>query len=404
MALTGLLFKVYIMTYIPENKATVAVNTDPGGRTRVSQLTTLFDGKVLDTDDSRLWETLGTGTQTFNQNQMEMSVTSGQYVIRRGRYKTPYASGKPQLIEVTADNFGTDENTNKMMGYFSSSTIAPYDTAYDGVWIENNSGDISLKASRFGTETINVPFTSWDNYDRLQSYNWDNFTVVLFDFLWLGGTEVRLFIKTDEGFVLAHTAQWAGIAENTFIGSPAHSVRYEIRSTTGTGRLDAVCSQVATEGDINQIGKNDILVRDDAVTTNTVGTLYAIKSFKMRSDRKNIPFQITDATITNSSTNDIGQFFIVKNPTLSAAIPYVNNGNIQDGTPGAGDGITLTAGTGDYIAAANSGEAGAASGLANNFLAYLGSTAADVSDEFVLAYMPTTANQSVFGTMTIKEY
>lgn len=392
------------MTYIPQDISTTAITTDPGGRTRASQLTTLFDGKVLDADDQRLWETLGTGTQNFNQNQMEMSVTAGQYVIRRGRYKTPYASGKPQLIEVTADNFGTDANVEKRMGYYSSSTTAPYNTSYDGVWIENNNGSIAFKASRFGTETINVPFALWDNYERLQSYNWDNFTVVLFDFLWLGGTEVRLFVKTSDGFLLAHTAQWAGTAENTFIGSPAQSVRYEVRSTTGTGRLDSVCSQVATEGDINQIGKNDILFRADAVTTNTVGTLYAIKSFKMRSDRKNIPFQITDATITNSSTNDIGQFFIVKNPTLSAAITYTNKGNIQDGTPGAGAEITLTAGTGDYIAAANSGVAGAASGLANNFLAYLGSTAADVSDEFVLAYMPTTANQSVFGTMTIKEY
>lgn len=389
------------MTYIPEDRVITAVNTDPGGRSRVSQLTTLFDGKVLDADDADIWETIGTGTTVFNENQVEMGVNAGEYLVRRGRYKTPYSSGKPQLIEITSDNFGTDANVKKMMGYYSSSTVAPYDTGYDGVWIENDNGVISLKASRFGVETINVPLTSWDNYNRLQSYDWDNFTVALFDFLWLGGTEVRLFIKTDDGFVLAHTAHWAGTAQNTFIGSPAQSVRYEIRSTTGVGRFDSICSQVATEGDINQIGKSNVLYRTDSVTTNTVGTIYAVKSFRQRSDRKDIPFQVTDATISNTSTNDIGQFFIIKNPTLSAPITYMNNGNIEEGTPTT---QTVTAGTGRVIAASSSGETGAASGLTDNFLSYLGTQADGTSDEFVLCYMPTTANQSVFGTITVKSY
>lgn len=389
------------MTYIPEDRVITAVNTDPGSRSRVSQLTTLFDGKVLDVDDTTIWETLGTGTTVFNQNQIEMDVNAGEYIVRRGRYKTPYSSGKPQLIEITSDNFGTDANVKKMMGYYSSSTIAPYDTGYDGVWIENDNGAISLKASRFGTETINVPFTSWDNYNRLQSYNWDNFTVALFDFLWLGGTEVRLFIKTDDGFVLAHTAHWAGTAQNTFIGSPAQSVRYEIRSTTGVGRLDSICSQVATEGDINQIGKSDSVFSRAAITTNVIGTIYAVRGIKLRDDRPDVPVQVTNATITNNTNNDFGQFFIIKNPTLSAPLTYVNRGLVQDGTPTT---QTVTVDTGNVIASSSSGNTGSVSGLDKNFLAYLGTQADGTSDEFVLCYMPTTSNQAVFGTITVKGY
>ena len=41
---------------------------DAGGRTRVSQLTTLLDGKILGADDTDLFENVGTGTFTFQNN------------------------------------------------------------------------------------------------------------------------------------------------------------------------------------------------------------------------------------------------------------------------------------------------------------------------------------------------
>ena len=79
------------MTYIPENINRTAINTDAGGRIRSSALTTLFDGKTLDTDNPLLWENVGTGTFNFNLNKMDMSVTSGQYCIRQSHYRCPWS-------------------------------------------------------------------------------------------------------------------------------------------------------------------------------------------------------------------------------------------------------------------------------------------------------------------------
>lgn len=66
-------------------------------------------------------------------------------------------------------------------------------------------------------------------------------------------------------------------------------------------------------------------------------------------------------------------------------------------------GIETDAITGRIISANPAGLAGTLQSLVNNYLAYIGMSAANVSDEYVLCYMPATANQSVFGTVTILE-
>jgi len=54
---------------------------DAGGRTRVSQITTLLDGKTLGIDDTDLFENVGTGSASFANNKVNLSVTAGQYII-----------------------------------------------------------------------------------------------------------------------------------------------------------------------------------------------------------------------------------------------------------------------------------------------------------------------------------
>jgi len=232
---------------------------DAGGRTRVSQITTLLAGKILGADDTTLFENVGTGTATYGSNKVNLSVTSGQYIIRQSKRFAPYFEGKCELVEATFDNFQTEANTTKRVGYFSSNAVAPYNSNLDGFFIEDNGTIKSLKAYRNGTLTIDVPFTTMDNYDAISSYDWSNFTVMAFDFLWLGGAILRFFVKTANGFELIHTVNYSGTATDTFILSPNQPIRYEVRSATGTGSLRYICSQIATEGSINEGGKMDYL-------------------------------------------------------------------------------------------------------------------------------------------------
>lgn len=375
------------------------INTDAGGRTRTSTITTLFDGKTLNFDDALTWQNVGTGTASYANNKVNMSVTAGQYLIRRSRRYLPYFSGKSQIIETTFDGFDTVTGITERVGYFSSSAVAPYNTTLDGFFIENAEGTISFKAYRFGTETMNVPFTSWDNYQQLQSYDWTKFTVVVFDFLWLGGTEVRIWLKTESGYVLAHKVEWASINTDTFIGSPNQNIRYEIRSTTGVGSLRCICSAVGTEGDVSGASKSQSIYTSSAITAASVGTIYALKSIKKLASARDLAVSIASIGVANTATADFGIILLIVNPTLSAAITYTDRQGFSEGSP---TNQTITAGTGTVIYAEPVGSAGSATELDSNFRAAIGMNIDNTSDEYVLAYIPTTLNQSVFGTINFR--
>lgn len=374
---------------------------DAGSRTRVSQITTLLDGKILGADDLTLFENIGTGTATYGSNKVNLSVTSGQYEIRQTKRFNPYFSGKSHLIECTFDGFQTQENITKRIGYFSSNAVAPYASNLDGLFIEDDGTIKSLKAYRNGTLTIDVPFTSMDNYSAIASYNWTNFTVIAFDFLWLGGAVIRFFVKTANGFELIHTVNYAGSASDTFILSPNQPIRYEVRSTTGTGSLRYICSQVATEGSINEGGKTLSLYNPTSVTTNAVGTIYALKAIRKQVAFRDAAIQILNIAITVNATSDSGILMLFVNPTLSGAMTYVANSKIEEST---NTDRTITAGTGRLVCATPLNVSGSTDIIKENFLSFLSQSITNTFDEFVLAYMPTSSNQVVNAVLTVKEY
>jgi len=396
---------------ITQVAGTVTANTsfnpfqiDASGRQRVSQMTTLLTGKLLGEDDLQLFQNVGTGTATYGSNKVNLAVTSGQYEIRQSKRFNPYFDGKSQLMEFTFDNFQTESNTTKRVGYFSSNAVAPYDSNFDGFFIEDNGTIKSLKAYRNGTLTIDVPFTSMDNYAAIASQNWSNFNVIAFDFLWLGGTHLRFFVMTANGFELIHTYKYAGTTTDTFILSPNQPVRYEIRSTTGTGSFRYICCQVATEGSINEGGKTLSVVNSTAMTTNNIGTIYALKSIRKQTAFRDVAIQILDIAVGINSTTDSGLIMLFVNPTIAgAATTWTTIGKIEQGAHVAAN--TITASSGRLIAAVpTSNFAGVTNTMKENFLSFLSSQIDNTLDVYTLAYMPTSTNQNVYGVINIKEF
>lgn len=385
------------------------ISYDASGRRRSSQITTLFDGKTLNTDDSDLWSTYGTGTYSFLNNKHTISVTTGQFLIREQTWFCNYFSGKSQFIENTFDTFQPVTNIIKRVGYFSSNQVTPFDSNKDGYWLESDGTTtttvataIKLIVSNDGTAT-SIPFSSWDNYSLISSYDWSKFTINPSDFLWLGGSEIRIFLKLPTGgFILAHTYRHAGNNTGTIFKSPNLKLRYEIRSTTGSGSFNYICGQVATEGSNNESGKSRSIFNTTAITANTVGTIYAIKSIKKQVAFKDNVIQLVNFGLVNTASADAGILMLIKDPTISAAITYTNNGIIQEGTP---TNQTITAGTGTILGTAPIAQNGVVSDIVNNFMAVLqcklGATDSTVT-EYVLAYMPTTATQSVNGIINFK--
>lgn len=367
----------------------------------MSQVITLFDGKILGADDTLTWENVGTGTGAYANNKYSMSVGVGQYQIRRSKSVLPYFSGKSTILELTFDGFGIQANVEKSVGYYTSSPVAPYNTSLDGFRLHNDGTTIRLQAFRSGVTTADIPWTSWDNYDQLSGYDWDNFTITLFDYLWLGGSELRLFIKTENGFVLAHTFAWASTDTDTFILTPNQTVRYEVRSSTGTGAMRYICAHAGTEGTPHKHGKATALYNTTSIATNTVGTIYALKSVKKLAAFRDTVIRIDGAYVANTGSADAGLMMIILNPTVSAPITYATNGKISEGTP---TNQTITAGTGRVVFVAPATTAGGSVDLEGYYMSTIGMTIADVADEWVLAYMPITANQTVHGVLRVKEF
>jgi hypothetical protein len=380
------------------------ISVDAGSRLRTSGMITLGDYKVLNTDRPLLLENVGNGTGVFSNNKYSMSVTSGQWLVRRSRRFHPYFSGKSQMVECTFDNLQTETNVVKRVGYFSSNAVSPYDASYDGFWIENDGTTLRLKASRAGTSTLDLPWTSWDGYSTISSYDWSKFTVVMFDFLWLGGAILRLWLKTNQGFVLCHSFNYAGSSTDTFIQSPNQPLRYEIRSSTGVGSLRFVCGQVSSEtASIDETGVSRYVDSGGNISIASVGTTYPLLSIRKLSAQRDIAVAIRGISSVISTSGDNVIWSVQVNPTLSAALAYtsVSNSAIERGL---GNGTITVTSPGTIIAGGVAAQGMPVNSIfETNFLSFLGSTIANVMDECVLCATPLTANVTLYAGMNYKE-
>lgn len=391
-----------------------SISVDAGGRQRVSQMTTLFDGKILNVDNNYMFDTQGTGGTGYTDNKFSMSATTGQYLVRQGKRFNPYSSGKSQIIECTFNGFGIESGINKKVGYFSSDAIAPYSASTDGFYLENDGTTYRLKAEHTGVETINVPWTSWDNYASVSGYSWDNFTVIAFDFLWLGGAILRLFLKTNDGFVLAHTVNYAGSAVDTFIHSPNQPIRYEIRSTGGTGSFNYICCQVSTEGSVAEAGYNIGIksLNTAAVASNTcatIGTTYPLKGVRKKVANRDNSVKVTGIQVMVLSNTDYAYWSLLLNPTLSAPLTYTDvvSDGIQEANGSATQAISITVTNPGRVLASGiiSLNAVMPTGLFDaDFLSYLGSKLDNTMDEIVLCVTPITAGVTVNGAINLKTF
>ncbi len=378
------------------------INGDAGGRTRVSQITTLFDGKVLGIDDTRSWDTRGTGTATFQQNKMNLAVTAGQYECSQSRHACPYFSGKSQGVEITFDNFHTEPGVVKRFGYFSSNAVAPFDSNKDGFWMEDDGTTKRIIISNNGTEKFNKPLSEWTGAQYVTDYDWQNFTVVLFDFLWLGGAVFRVWLKTSSSFKLLHQFDYAGTAQDVMMQTPNQPVRYEIRSTGGSGSFRRICSTVFTEGSIDEEGDALTLITNTAINANVIGTFYAVKGVRKSATYRDIHTDIVSFggnVLSSAGTPDSGRFLLLLNPTISAPLTWAANSRIEEGTATT---QTVT-GLGRVLQCAEATGAGVSELFPNNALSILRMDMLNVADEVILAYQPYTATQTVHGHITLKE-
>lgn len=371
----------------------------------VGSPTILFDGKVLNLDDTNeLWDNVGTGTFTFQQNKSLMEVTAGEYTIRQSRRTMPYYAGYPMQVETTCDNFHSEPGVEKMVGYFSSAVTAPYSASLDGFALVDDGERKRLRVWNNGTLVFDVPEEQFLGRSKItrrnRDYDWQNFNVILFDFLWLGGAALRVWLRVGDRWQLLHAVAITGTRQDVIFQSPQQFVRYEMRSTTGTGSFRPICSQVSVVGDV---GANGFLRSDFAptsVSANVIDTTYVLMALRKQAAARDTAIELVSAAMARSATQtDVGILSLQRNPTLSAPLTYDDIGKL-DRAYGAGETVTAR---GDVLMSAPASDL--AQGVVDgNYSRWLTQSLDDTFDEYVLCYTALSINQSVRGIMTWKEH
>lgn len=381
---------------------------DAAGRIRVGEPTTLGDYKQTGFQRTLMLNNAGNGSAVWGANKLSLSVAgAAQYQVMQSKRVHPYFSGKSQLIEITSDHMQHEENVLKRWGYYSSSVAAPYEDTLDGFWLESDGDDYYLVASRAGTETVRVPSQGWDNWTDLNRYNWQFFSVIFFDFLWLGGAVLRLWVKTEAGFILAHTVNWSGSEEDVFILNPSQPLRVEIRGTgAGGGQLRYVCAQVATEGQIGESGQGfSVDTGTPEVVMSSVDTTYPLIAVRKKAARLEAADEIIGVNVGVGSANDRAVWSVQINPTLSAPLTYADITNFSIQKANGNGTITVTA-PGTVIAsgpvATNFPIPGDA--FKSNFLTRLSQGIDGSMDEYVLCMGLQTSGIASTGYISMKEY
>ena len=386
---------------------------DAFSRWRVSQLTTVLDLKHLhDKQPLLVNEVLnGTATSTHSTSlaSVNMStVASGDYAIRQTYQRFQYQSGKSQLIFCTFSGFQSETNIIKRVGYFSSSTLAPYTVALDGLFLDSDGTDISVNIYRSGTVIENTSQSSW-NIDPLDgsgdsriNVDWSKDQILVIDFQFLGVGRVRWGLDIDGKIVYFHESNHANSLSDVYMSSPNQPIRYEIRQTgAGSGSFKMICAAVNSEGSINVIGR-DGGIDDDGThlnANNTSDWYYAI-GLRLATSRIDTTVDIINGSLL-SITRDNFLFRIVRNPTYAGTVTY---NSITDYSIEYGLGATAnTISSMGHILYSGTGAQSLSESFDLESAVRLGMALDGTQDEHVLIVKPLSANLDIHRSINWRE-
>lgn len=343
------------MSFIYNNKIQYSdtQNLDAFGRLRVSQLTTMlevkymFDKLPLLVDEA----TNGTGaTSNFilSASCVNMNVSNNNdFVIRQTKNRGVYQPGKSEIVEFTFSNFNIETNVIKRVGYYSTSTASTFDSQYDGFFLESNgnTNEISFNIYQSGVKILGSPLSAWTTTEfNPTSIDWVKTQLMMVDFQWLGVGRLRfsmLFNGIPYTFV---TNSGSNVLNEVYMKSPNQPLRYEIRSSGGTGSFNQICSQSSIEGTTNQLTYAVGINTSISFGPSSSDVRYPVIGWKLSDLFTGVESSARGLSILNQ-TNDNYIAELIFNPVLSSPITY----SALTNTPlsyGVGNGsITSSGGT-----------------------------------------------------------
>ena len=381
-------------------------SADAFGRLRVSETTTLLDIKHTNDKNPTIVDEVVNATatsvhSTTNASVLMSTAASGDYVIKQTFQRAPYFAGKSQEIYVTFDNFSNETNITKRVGYFNSSTVAPYTADLDGIFLESDGSEYYLCIYKTGIQTLKLARSSWD--DPLDGtgpsgvtidFTKSNILNIDFEYLGVGGVRFT-FVK---GFSkhTAHIYNHASVGDSTYMTDSNHSIRYEIRQTgVGSGSLEMICSTVGTEGSVKQIGYDGTINQGiNNTDADSTANTYALCGIRQASGKENIYVHIADVSVL-SSTNDNFLWSIIRNPTVAGTFTF----SAADGIEGAVASGNTNIVTNGSVLLSGYGSSNTSINFEYDTSIHLGTAIDGTHDEFILCVRPLGTNANFYGAI-----
>jgi hypothetical protein len=390
-------------------------NMDAFGRLRTAAVQNLIDIKhVYDKNPLQISEvTAGTATSVFNQQyaRVRMSTSANNdLVIRQTKTHPIYQPGKSQLFEASFSNFQIEPNVIKRVGGFTSTSGSPYNSVFDGYFLESNgvTSAITFNIYLSGSCTYSADTSTWNNTNfNPNNFDWSKTNLMTVDYQWLGVGRMRfgMVLSGQTFYFLDYTA--ANNISTVYMSSPNQPIRYEIRQVgVGSGYFDMICSQVSTEGALNGLYSTVGVINSTTADLGTSGTKYPYIGYRLKEGYKSVTSQYSSLSILNTS-NDNYLVTIEFNPTLSATPSWTDIPNspfqysVYNGT------VTTTITSPGHIMSSLIGESGTSAlttiKVDDNQIR-VGSNVNGTLDEMWVCITPLTNSATFLGTAEVLYY
>ena len=389
---------------------------DAYGRTRVSQVHTLFDSKMLCPCSGALfWDlSASSGVTTTHTTQsavykMTVPASASNVGIRQTYRRFNYQPGKSMLIVFTGClvSTGKAEGIITRYGYFDEK---------DGLFfMQSGSGLYFVRRTQTsGTPVDNViPQASWshDSFDGTGpsgvSFNEMFQNIFFIDFEWLGTGVVRYGFFHEGIPMLAGKIFNSNVRPEPFMSNPNLPMRHEI-TNDGTGpesSLIATCSSIEVEGGDQFVGFK--ITADRGATGYTTGNnedIHPVLSVRLKEAYKlrTIVMERIEVIIDSTAAFRWGLYL---NPTIAgtdnASWIDINGSSAEydisrDNTNTLSGGLLLASGYASRKANATKSDF--------NLAVPLGIAIDGTSDEYVLAVQIVNGgNETVYASMNWAE-
>jgi len=336
--------------------------------------------------------------------------SNNDLVIRQTKTHPIYQPGKSQLFEASFSNFQIETNVIKRVGGFDSFTGSPYNSGFDGFFLESNgvTNEISFQIWRSGTTVFSSSTTTWDSNEfDPTNINWNNTQLIMVDYQWLGVGRMRFGLNLSGQTIYFTEHNCSNNEPDVYMSSPNQPIRYEIRQTgSGSGYLDMICSQVSTEGALNGLYSTVSVINDTTATLATSGTKYPFIGYRLKQSYHAVTSQFSNLSVLNTS-NDNYLLTVEFNPTLSVTPTWVDIPNSPFQYSIYNGSVTTTITSPGHIMSSLIGQAGTSAlttlKIDDNQIR-VGSNINGALDEMWICITPLGANSTFLGTTDILYY